>query len=81
MFPVPGLEDAQLQTDQRGGAQNMNDLAAERGRTDNNRTHVAKISAIWHPRVASGQHGTEAPLDDARRVDSAMPRADKRVPL
>jgi outer membrane receptor protein involved in Fe transport len=48
------LEDAQLQTDQRGGAQNMNDLAAERGRTDNNRTHVAKISAIWQPRVTGG---------------------------
>jgi hypothetical protein len=48
------IEDAQLQTDQRGGAQNMNDLAAERGRTDNNRTHVAKVSAFWRPRVASG---------------------------
>jgi hypothetical protein len=48
------LEDAQLQTDQRGGAQNMRNLAAERGRTDNNRTHVAKISTIWRPRVASG---------------------------
>lgn len=48
------LEDAQLQTDQRGGAQNLNDLAAERGRTDNNRTHVAKISAIWRTRVESG---------------------------
>ena len=32
----------------------MNDLAAERGRTDNNRTHVAKISAIWRTRVESG---------------------------
>lgn len=49
------LEDAQLQSDQRGGAQNFNDLAAERGRTDNNRTHVAKISAIWQPRVESGR--------------------------
>jgi outer membrane receptor protein involved in Fe transport len=48
------LEDAQLQSDQRGGAQNFRDLAAERGRTDNNRTHVAKISAIWQPRLASG---------------------------
>jgi hypothetical protein len=48
------LEDAQLQNDQRGGAQNFNDLAAERGRTDNNRTHVAKISAIWRPRVNGG---------------------------
>jgi len=48
------LEDAQLQNDQRGGAQNMKNLAAERGRTDNNRTHVAKISAIWRPQVESG---------------------------
>lgn len=48
------LEDAQLQDDQRGGAQNLNDLAAERGRTDNDRAHVVKISAIWQPEVAFG---------------------------
>jgi hypothetical protein len=40
------LEDAQLQDDLRGGAQNMNDIAAERGRTDNDRRHVVKLSAI-----------------------------------
>jgi hypothetical protein len=35
-----------LQDDLRGGAQNMNDIAAERGRTDNDRRHVVKLSAI-----------------------------------
>jgi hypothetical protein len=40
------LEDAQLQDDLRGGAQDMNNLAAERGRTDNDRRHVLKMSAI-----------------------------------
>jgi hypothetical protein len=41
------LEDAQLQmADARPGAQDMNDLAAERGRTDNDRRHVVKVSAI-----------------------------------
>jgi hypothetical protein len=40
------LEDAQLQDDLRGGAQNMNNIAAERGRTDNDRRHVVKLSAI-----------------------------------
>ncbi len=48
------LEDAQLQNDQRGGAQNMNDILAERGRTDNDRAHVAKMSTIWRPEVAFG---------------------------
>jgi hypothetical protein len=40
------LEDAQLQDDLRGGAQNPNKLDAERGRTDNDRRHVVKVSAI-----------------------------------
>jgi len=48
------LEDASLQDDQRGSAQDYNDIAAERGRTDNNRTHVMKLSAIWRPHVARG---------------------------
>jgi hypothetical protein len=48
------LEDMDLQDDQRGGAQNFNDLAAERGRTRNDRRHVAKISTIWRPAVDFG---------------------------
>jgi hypothetical protein len=40
------LEDGRLQDDARAGAQNMNNLAAERGRTDFDRRHVVKMSAI-----------------------------------
>ncbi len=57
------LEDAQLQDDLRGGIQNINNLAAERGRTDNNRTHVAKVSAIWSPRVEHGSRLLRALAD------------------
>jgi hypothetical protein len=48
------LEDAALQDDQRGSAQDFNDIAAERGRTDSGRTHVMKLSAIWRPQVSRG---------------------------
>lgn len=42
------LEGARLQNDTTdGGAQNMNNLGAERGRTDNDRRHNFVMSAIW----------------------------------
>lgn len=43
-----GLEDARLQNDtNEGGAQSFADLAAERGRTDNDRRHAAVIATVW----------------------------------
>ena len=42
------LEGARMQNDTTsGGAQNMNNLALERGRTDNDRRHNAVMSTIW----------------------------------
>jgi hypothetical protein len=58
------LEDAGLQDDQRGGAQDFNNVAAERGRTDNNRTHVMKLSAIWRPHVGRGPRVLRLLADD-----------------
>lgn len=43
-----GIEGARLQNDtNEGGAQSFSDLAAERGRTDNDRRHAAVISGVW----------------------------------
>jgi hypothetical protein len=58
------LEDIDSQDDQRGGAQNFDDLAAERGRTDNNRRHVVKISTIWRPEVEIGPRVLRAVADN-----------------
>jgi hypothetical protein len=42
------LEGARMQNDTTsGGAQNMNNLAAEKGRTDNDRRHNMVMSAVW----------------------------------
>ena len=42
------LEGARMQNDTTaGGAQNMNDLRAERGRTDNDRRHNFVCSLVW----------------------------------
>jgi hypothetical protein len=42
------LEGGRMQNDTTaGGAQNMNNLAAERGRTDNDRRHNAVVAGIW----------------------------------
>ncbi|MFB3828816.1 MAG: carboxypeptidase regulatory-like domain-containing protein [Bryobacteraceae bacterium] len=42
------LEGARMQNDTTaGGAQNMNNLAAERGRTDNDRRHNVVASVVW----------------------------------
>jgi hypothetical protein len=42
------IEGARLQNDTTsGGAQNMNNLAAERSRTDNDRRHNSVVSAVW----------------------------------
>nr|MDQ3009513.1 TonB-dependent receptor [Acidobacteriota bacterium] len=41
------LDGAPLQSSTRGGAQNLNNLALERGRTDNDRRHNLVFSSIW----------------------------------
>ncbi|HYO81790.1 MAG TPA: carboxypeptidase regulatory-like domain-containing protein [Bryobacteraceae bacterium] len=42
------LEGARMQNDTtNGGAQNMNNLRAEKGRTDNDRRHNMVLSAVW----------------------------------
>ncbi|HET8547282.1 MAG TPA: carboxypeptidase regulatory-like domain-containing protein, partial [Bryobacteraceae bacterium] len=42
------LEGARMQNDTTaGGAQNMNNLAAERARSDNDRRHNSVVSAVW----------------------------------
>ena len=42
------LEGARMQNDTTsGGAQNMNNLAAEKGRTDNDRRHNMVLSGVW----------------------------------
>ena len=37
-----------------GGVQNVNNLAAERSRTNSDYTHQATLAIIWHPTVSSG---------------------------
>jgi carboxypeptidase family protein len=41
------LDGAPLQASTRGGAQDLNNLALERGRTDNDRKHNLVFSSIW----------------------------------
>jgi Carboxypeptidase regulatory-like domain/TonB-dependent Receptor Plug Domain len=45
-----GVEDASLQDDQRGSVQDQLDIAADRGRTNNDRRHAAVLSSIWKTR-------------------------------
>ena len=72
------LEDASLQGDLRGSAQNMNDLAAERARTSNDRRHVVKLSTIWQPTV--GGDGVLPVLVNGWTV-SAIVNLSSGVPL
>lgn len=44
-----GLEDAPLQSDQRGAVQNQYNIKADRARTDNDKTHNFVLSGIWSP--------------------------------
>ena len=59
------LEGARMQNDTTsGGAQNMNNLAMERGRTDNDRRHNAVMSAIWQVDYFEKQRLAHLILDD-----------------
>ncbi len=51
------LEGARLQNDTTaGGAEDMTNLALERGRTDNDRTHNFVLSGIWQINYVSSSH-------------------------
>ncbi|RPI24292.1 MAG: TonB-dependent receptor [Acidobacteria bacterium] len=43
------MDDADLQGDLRGGAQNLNDIKADRARTSNDRRHSLSMAGIWMP--------------------------------
>jgi hypothetical protein len=59
------LEGARMQNDTTaGGAQNMNNLAAERGRTDNDRRHNMVASVVWQIDYFSGVPALRHVLND-----------------
>lgn len=59
------IEGARMQNDTTsGGAQNMNNLAAERSRTDNDRRHNMVASAIWQVDYFRSRRVAHLLLDD-----------------